>query len=65
MSYYQLDGSGALTPITVGSPPMQVTKPYPLDGSGHAAADPTDDPATLDFYPYVESNYSGFSTLLS
>jgi hypothetical protein len=59
--FNELDGSSKLKPIIKGSnPPVQTDKPWPLDGSGAAKADPTDKGEELDFYPYKTMSFSGF-----
>ena len=47
--------SGQLVPITYGTPPMAVTVPWPLDGSGVALPTAGATPATLTFQPYKQT----------
>ncbi|MCG3181191.1 MAG: hypothetical protein BIFFINMI_03566 [Phycisphaerae bacterium] len=65
VGYYQLNGSGKAIPITTGTPPKQVEKPYPLNGSGAKKTNPTDTPAELTFKPYNAVPFSDLSGLLT
>ena len=38
-----------------------VTKPYPLDGSGAAKANPTDEPAQITFKPYAQKSWAAIT----
>lgn len=57
--YHELDGSGGLREIRKGTPPVRVEQPWPLDGSGAAKANATDEPAKGTFYPYRLASHGG------
>ncbi|MEM7806506.1 MAG: hypothetical protein AAF561_00155 [Planctomycetota bacterium] len=56
----QLSG-GELVPIVAGDTNQPVEDDWPLDGSGAAKANSTDEPATLEFKAYAELAFSPWS----
>jgi len=62
--YNELDNNGDLTPIVSGKPPTAVKKPYPLDGDGGAADDPTTPGAALPYKPYKSVSFGSFGVTL-
>lgn len=51
---------GELKAIVKGTPPVQVDKPWPLDGSGAKKPNSTDAPEQLTFKPYKKKSFSTF-----
>jgi hypothetical protein len=56
--YQQLGTDGKPTDIVLGIPPLKVTKPAALDGSGHVASDQTKPGPEIDFYPYKNTAFA-------
>jgi len=61
VGYDELAGGGERTPILCDDGQTPVSKPYPLDGSGHKKSSPTDTPETLTFKWYNSGDWSTFS----
>jgi hypothetical protein len=63
--FHESDGAGKLKEISKGTPPTKVDKPWPLDGSGAAKPNATDEPFALTFFPYYTGTFATFQSMFT